>query len=215
MSNDGPLLLIVSSPSGAGKTTLTSRLLEKIPGLCFSVSHTTRAPRSTEVDGREYHFVSREKFLELVRHEEFLEWAVVHKNLYGTSKAEIARALGARGVIFDVDHQGARQIKSARPDAVAIFILPPSMDALLTRLRGRKSDSDDTVRHRFEGARDEIAHYGLFDYVLVNDDLDEATEKLISIFRAEECRRGRAAPLAERLLGEGRNLIALDRSEKT
>jgi len=215
MSSEGPLPLIVSSPSGAGKTTLTNRLLTAVPNLRFSVSHTTRKPRATEADGREYHFVTRERFIELVKQNSFLEWAKVHDNLYGTSRNELERSADCRGVIFDVDHQGARQIKSARPDAVAIFILPPSMDALLTRLRGRKSDSEDTVRHRFEGARDEIAHYGLFDYVLVNDDLDDATEKLISIFRAEECRRGRAAPLAERLLGEGRNLIALDRSEKT
>jgi guanylate kinase len=214
MSSDGPLLLIVSSPSGAGKTTLTTRLLKSIEGMRFSVSHTTRAPRATEVSGREYHFVGREEFVELVKNDAFLEWAIVHDNLYGTSKAEIERAADARGIIFDVDHQGARQIKSARPDAVAIFILPPSMQALLARLRGRKSDSDDVVKRRFQGALDEIAHYGLFDYVLVNDDLDEATQKLISIFRAEECRRGRAAPLAERLLAENGRLGALENLEK-
>ena len=215
MSSDGPLLLIVSSPSGAGKTTLTTRLLKSIEGLRFSVSHTTRAPRASEVEGREYHFVGRQRFVELVKDDSFLEWAVVHDNLYGTSKAEIERAADARGIIFDVDHQGARQIKSARPDAVAIFILPPSMEALLERLRGRKSDSDEVVKRRFQGALDEIAHYGLFDYVLVNDDLDEATHKLVSIFRAEECRRGRAAPLAERLLAENGRLGALENLEKS
>jgi guanylate kinase len=214
MSSDGPLPLIVSSPSGAGKTTLTTRLLAAVPNLRFSVSHTTRKPRATERDGREYHFVTRERFVELVREGAFLEWAKVHDNLYGTSKSELTSAAAARGVIFDVDHQGARQIKSARPDAVAVFILPPSMDALLSRLRGRASEDDATVRRRFDGARSEIAHYGLFDYVLVNDDLDDATERLIAIFRAEECRRGRAAPLAEQLLSEGRRIDVPDTVEK-
>lgn len=215
MSNEGPLPLIVSSPSGAGKTTLTTRLLASVPNLRFSISHTTRKPRDTEQDGREYHFVTRERFIELVQAGAFLEWAKVHDNLYGTSKEELTRAAEARGVIFDVDHQGARQIKSARPDAVAVFILPPSMDALLSRLRGRNSEDDASVRRRFDGARGEIAHYGLFDYVLVNDDLDDATERLIAIFRAEECRRGRAAPVAERLLAEGRKLDVPESQEKS
>lgn len=214
MSSEGPLPLIVSSPSGAGKTTLTNRLLSAVPNLRFSVSHTTRKPRATEQDGREYHFVTRERFIELVKENSFLEWAKVHDNLYGTSKNELERSADCRGVIFDVDHQGARQIKSARPDAVAIFILPPSMDALLARLRGRASEDEATVRRRFDGARGEIAHYGLFDYVLVNDDLDVATERLIAIFRAEECRRGRAAPAAERLLTEGQKLDFPETVEK-
>ncbi len=112
MSSDEPLLLIVSSPSGAGKTTLTSRLRQLVKGITFSVSHTTRKPRANEEDGREYHFVSRERFRELIEADAFLEWAEVHGNLYGTSKREIERAQDARGIIFDIDHQGARQIKS-------------------------------------------------------------------------------------------------------
>lgn len=195
-----PLLLIISSPSGAGKTTLTARLREEIPALRFSVSHTTRRPRGNEVDGREYHFVERPQFLNLIQQGEFLEWAEVHGNLYGTSRREIERAEGQRGIIFDIDHQGARQIRSRRSDAVSLFILPPSMDVLLTRLRGRASEDEATVQRRFSAARAEIAHYGMFDYVLVNDDLEEATRQLISIFRAEECRRQRAASLAEALL---------------
>jgi len=205
-SSQGPLPLIVSSPSGAGKTTLTGRLLNRIKGLAFSVSHTTRKPREGEQDGREYHFVSRDQFAELVQGGEFLEWAEVHDNLYGTSKNELSRNSHLRGIIFDIDHQGARQIKCAEPDAVAIFILPPSMRVLEERLRGRASEDEATVQRRFAVARREIEHYGLFDYVLVNDDLDEATEQLISIFRAEECRRRRAARLAEDLLAQGRNL---------
>jgi len=204
MSSDGPLLLIVSSPSGAGKTTLTSALRERIPNLVFSVSHTTRKPRSGEMHGREYYFVERPEFEQLVRDGTFLEWAFVHDNLYGTSLAEIERAASARGLIFDVDHQGARQIKSTRPDAIAVFILPPSMPALLERLRGRASEDEATVNRRYQVAVQEIQHYGLFDYVLVNDDLNDAIEKLTSIFRAEECRRARAARKAELLIAEGR-----------
>jgi guanylate kinase len=195
-----PLPLIISSPSGAGKTTLTGRLRQAIPDLRFSVSHTTRAPRANEVNGREYHFTSREEFIRLVEAGEFLEWAEVHGNLYGTSRSELAAAKGQRGIIFDIDHQGARQIRSAEPSAVSIFILPPSMDLLLQRLRGRASEDEQTVQLRFAAARKEIAHYGMFDYVLVNDNLEEATTQLIAIFRAEECRRQRAAALAERLL---------------
>src|SRR5688500_16892435 len=127
MSSDAPLLLIVSSPSGAGKTTLTNRLLASEKGLVFSISHTTRKPRAGEVDGREYHFVDRPDFERRITTGEFLEWAEVHGNLYGTARSEIERARGARGLIFDVDYQGARQIKSADPAAVAVFILPPSM----------------------------------------------------------------------------------------
>ncbi len=204
MSSDEPLLLIISSPSGAGKTTLTSRLREQVPGLLFSVSHTTRRPRNGEQDGREYHFVGRDRFVELIAADAFLEWAEVHDNLYGTSLGEIERARGARGIIFDIDHQGARQIKSTRPDAVGVFILPPSMVVLESRLRGRASEDEETVQRRFRVARQEIEHYGLFDYVLVNDNLDDATAKLCSIFRAEECRRRRAARHAESLLAEGR-----------
>jgi len=204
MSNDAPLQLIVSSPSGAGKTTLTTRLLERVPGLRFSVSHTTRKPRPNEQDGREYHFVDHAEFQALIDKGAFLEWAEVHGNFYGTSRAEIDRSRGARGIIFDIDHQGARQIKSSSPDAVAVFILPPSMTVLEQRLRGRRSEDESTLVRRFRAALEEIAHYGLFDYVLVNDQLDEATTQLISIFRAEECRRERAARIAERLIAEGR-----------
>jgi guanylate kinase len=197
-----PLPLIISSPSGAGKTTLTTRLRDAIGDIRFSVSHTTRAPRANEVNGREYHFATREHFVELVEKGEFLEWAEVHGNLYGTSRRELELAGAQRGIIFDIDHQGARQIRSRQPDAVSIFILPPSMDILLTRLRGRASDDETTVQRRFAAARAEIAHYGMFDYVLVNDDLETATTQLVSIFRAEECRRLRAASLAERLLAK-------------
>lgn len=204
MSNSSPLLFIVSSPSGAGKTTLTGRLMQNVSGLSFSVSHTTRRPRSNEVDGREYHFVTRDQFVALIEGGEFLEWAEVHGNLYGTSRAELERAQGLRGIIFDVDQQGARQIKSHLPDSVSVFILPPDMKTLHDRLSGRASEDAATVARRFGVALTEIAHYGLFDYLLVNDDLEDATHRLISIFRAEECRRHRSATLAEQLIADGR-----------
>jgi guanylate kinase len=204
MSNERPLLLIISSPSGAGKTTLTARLLAEVKGLTFSISHTTRKPRANETNGKEYHFVSRAEFEQLIAQDAFLEWAEVHGNLYGTSKAEIDSRRGDRGIVFDIDHQGARQIKCAAPDAVAVFILPPSMTVLEQRLRGRASEDEETVQRRFNAAKREIEHYGLFDYVLVNEQLDEATRKLISIFLAEECRRSRVAALAEQFLAEGR-----------
>jgi guanylate kinase len=204
MSSDRPLLLIISSPSGAGKTTLTARLLAEVKGLTFSISHTTRKPRANETNGKEYHFVSRDEFEQLIAADSFLEWAEVHGNLYGTSKAEIARRSADRGIVFDIDHQGARQIKCSAADAVAVFILPPSMAVLEQRLRGRASEDEETVQRRFNAAKREIEHYGLFDYVLVNEELEDATRKLISIFLAEECRRSRVAALAEQFLAEGR-----------
>jgi len=204
---DDFLLLILSSPSGAGKTTLTRLLLERCPDLRFSVSHTTRTPRPGEVDGRDYHFVDREHFVDLVGQGAFLEWAEVHGNLYGTSIAEIDRARatpGCNGMIFDIDYQGARQIRSKVVDVTAVFILPPSMQELERRLRGRKSDSEEQVQKRFAMARREIEHYALFDYVIVNEDVDRAFDELRSIVIAERARRQRRSPLAEYLLRVGR-----------
>jgi guanylate kinase len=205
--SDPFLLLILSSPSGAGKTTLTRKLREKFPSLRFSVSHTTRKPRTNERDGRDYHFVDRRQFDELVEREAFLEWAHVHENCYGTSLAEIERArsdTGCSGIIFDIDYQGARQIRAKVPEAVAVFILPPSMEELERRLRGRASDSEDVVRKRFAVAHVEIEHYGFFDYLVVNDDVDSAFRHLEGIILAERSRRFRRAELAERLLRAGK-----------
>ncbi len=201
------LLLILSSPSGAGKTTLTRRLQEKFPELRFSISHTTRPPRAMEVDGRDYHFVDRARFEALVLAGAFLEWAEVHGNLYGTSTAEIERGQatpGCRGMIFDIDYQGARQIRAKQPDVVGVFILPPSMDELLKRLRGRASETEEVVQRRFDVARREIEHYGFFDYLIVNDSLDDAFDELRGIILVERARRWRRAGLAEALLRSGR-----------
>lgn len=198
-----PLLLIISSPSGAGKTTLTRDLLNHFPDLTFSVSHTTRRPRANERDGHDYHFVSREQFQALVDAGRFAEWARVHDNCYGTSLDEIERARteGKSGIVFDIDYQGAQQIKAARPNAIGVFVLPPSMKELGVRLRNRGSDDDAAIERRFQNARREIEHFGLFDYVIVNDDLEEAKTRLRSIVYAERSRTSLMADRARALLG--------------
>jgi len=204
--HDDFLLIILSSPSGAGKTTLTRMLLGGCSELRFSVSHTTRPPRANEVDGGDYHFVDRTGFLELVAQGAFLEWAEVHGNLYGTSMAEVESARstsGCRGMIFDIDYQGARQIKSKVTDVVAIFILPPSMQELQRRLRDRASETEETLQRRFAVAKREIEHYALFDYLIVNDDIQRAFDELRSVVVAERSRRQRRARLAESLLRTG------------
>ncbi len=200
------LLLIISSPSGAGKTTLCNRLRAEFPDIAFSVSHTTRPPRANERDGREYHFVDVPTFRGLIDDGAFVEWAEVHGNLYGTSIREVerARASGASGVLFDIDFQGARQIRARVPDAVAVFVLPPSIDELERRLRGRASDDEAVVQRRLAKARDEIANYALFDYLIVNDDLARSYDRLRAVVLAERARRTRKAMLAESLLRTGR-----------
>lgn len=202
---DAFLLLILSSPSGAGKSTLCAKLSERFPGLRFSVSHTTRKPRANELDGREYHFVDRASFERMVETDEFVEWAEVHGNLYGTSASEIERARsGHDGVLFDVDYQGARQIRARYPEAVAVFILPPSLVELEQRLRTRASEDEASIKTRLSAALGEINHYGFFDYMVVNDQLQVAAEELRGIVMAERCRRARRARMAERMLIEAR-----------
>ena len=196
------ILLIISSPSGAGKTTLTRRLLQEFAEFRFSVSHTTRLPRANEVDGQDYHFVDEKTFRDIMAENGFAEWAEVHGNLYGTSVAEIdlARAGGKSGVLFDVDYQGARQIKEKFPHAIGVFILPPSMDELRRRLDGRGSDDAESRQRRFDKAREEIGHYPFFDYMIVNDELQRALSELRGIVLAEGCRQWRVAARAESLL---------------
>ena len=196
------ILLIISSPSGAGKTTLTHRLLQEFPELRFSVSHTTRQPRPNEVDGQDYHFVDPQGFRQLIDEGSFAEWAEVHGNLYGTSLAEIdrARSDGKHGVLFDVDYQGARQIKEKFPEAAGVFILPPSMDELRRRLDSRGSDDEESMRRRLQKAQEEIEHYPFFDYMIVNDELQQALAELRGIVLAEGCRQWRVAAKAEALL---------------
>lgn len=175
-------LFIVAAPSGAGKTTLVRMLLEKDPEIRLSVSTTTRAPRPGEENGREYHFVDVPAFQERVRCGEFLEWAEVHGNYYGTSKQWIEAELAAgRDVLLEIDWQGARQVRKAFGQAIGVFILPPSMEALSARLSGRGTDSAETIARRIAAARDEMRHVDEFDYVIINDDLQQALGDLQAI----------------------------------
>lgn len=201
--HDDLLLLIVSSPSGAGKTTLTRNLLTSSHlKLMFSVSHTTRKPRTGEVNGQDYHFVTEPEFRSAVAGNQFAEWAQVHDNLYGTSIHELDRARDRQmdGIVFDVDYQGARQIKARLPQAVGVFILPPSLPELERRLRTRGLDSEEVIQRRYQRARHEIEHYLFFDYLIVNDEVEKAAAQLRGIVYAELSRRSRLAPYAERLL---------------
>jgi len=201
--SDQFLMLIVSSPSGAGKTTLCSRLRNEFPKMRFSVSHTTRRPRPTEVDGREYHFVTAEAFEQMIRAGAFVEWAEVHGSRYGTSHKEIEVARStSQGIIFDIDFQGARQVRASYPETVAVFVLPPSLEELERRLRGRGTEDEATTRRRLSNAKREIGFYGLFDYIIVNDDIEQAYGRLRSVVYAEGCRRRRHAQRCEQLLTE-------------
>lgn len=193
------LLFILSSPSGAGKSTISRRLLAAEPELSFSVSATTRPPRPGEVDGREYHFRSREEFTGMVDRGEMLEHAEVFGNFYGTPRVPVEDAIAAgRDVIFDVDWQGAQQIANSplRDAVVSVFILPPSIAALEARLKGRAQDSDEVIAGRMKKSRDEISHWAEYGYVLVNEDLDECAAEVAAILKAERLRRDRRTGLA-------------------
>jgi guanylate kinase len=186
-----PLLLILSAPSGTGKTTLARRLVAAHPGAAFSVSYTTRAPRGHEKDGVDYHFVSEERFQQMIGEGAFVEWAKVHGHHYGTPRSSIDGAKGL--VVFDIDVQGGETIKKQHPDAVRALILPPSLAELERRLRARSTDDDATVRRRLHAAQIEmrLARLAGYEYWVVNDDLDRAFGDLEAIVRAEGCRAGR------------------------
>ena len=172
-------VFIVSAPSGAGKTTLCRRLTEVVPRIVHSISCTTRQAREGEVDGRDYFFVDEERFMRMVADGEFLEWAEVHGNLYGTSRAKLFEMIeGGIDVILDIDTQGAAQIRQKGIDATFIFVLPPSPEALRKRLISRKTDSEKVILLRLKKAREEIDDYRLYDYVIVNDSLDVALDEL-------------------------------------
>jgi len=194
------LMLVMSSPSGAGKTTLTRRLLEEDDDVVMSVSATTREPRPGEEDGKDYFFVSHERFRDMIDQGELLEYAIVFENRYGTPTGPVAEALkSGKDVIFDIDWQGTQQMMSSASaiDLVRIFILPPSVKTLEERLRKRGQDSDETVKHRMEQAESEISHWAEYDYVLVNDDLERTYEDLKAIVRAERFRRERRPGMSD------------------
>jgi guanylate kinase len=197
------LLLVFSSPSGAGKTTITRRLVERDPDLELSISVTTRSPRPGEVDGRDYWFISRQRFDEMVAGGELLEHALVFGNYYGTPRAPIDEALAAgRDIVGDLDWQGTQQLAAkVRDDLVAVFILPPSFAALEERLRVRAQDSDPVVAGRMAKSIEEISHWPEYDYVIVNDTIDDAVAEAYAIVTAERLRRIRQTGLAEFVAG--------------
>ncbi|WP_147164666.1 guanylate kinase [Pararhodospirillum oryzae] len=193
------LMLVLSSPSGAGKSTIARALLEAEDGLEMSVSVTTRPPRPGERDGEHYHFITPEAYHELVRTNGLLEHARVFDNFYGTPRAPVEQALaGGRDVLFDIDWQGTQQVaENARADLVSVFILPPSVGELERRLKTRAQDSDEVVAKRMAKALDEISHYPEYDYILVNDDLERSIADVRAILRAERLRRQRRVGLAD------------------
>ena len=182
-------LFIVTAPSGAGKTTLVSGLLERDPLVRLSVSYTTRAPRTGEVDGQHYHFIDVPAFRALRDKGEFLEWAEVHSNYYGTSKRWLEEQMRAgRDILLEIDWQGAQQVRKVFPKAVGVFILPPSVEELERRLRGRGTDSEDVIARRVLAARGEMRHVAEFDYVIINENLPAAIEDLVAVVRASRLR---------------------------
>ncbi|HET6629605.1 MAG TPA: guanylate kinase [Woeseiaceae bacterium] len=179
-------LFVIAAPSGAGKTTLVNELVRRNPALVFSVSYTTRLRRPNEIDGRDYFFVSEEQFHELDREGELLESALVFDNYYGTSRSQVEQHLaGGRNVVLEIDWQGARQVRVARPDCVSVFILPPSRDALAERLRGRRTDSEHVIARRLAEALGDMSHWNEFDFCVVNDDLEQAVAELEAIVAGE------------------------------
>jgi guanylate kinase len=185
-----PLVYIISAPSGSGKSTLTNELLKLVPNLVFSISYTTRAPRGSEQNGKQYHFVKIQEFDRMVREGEFLEHAKVHGNCYGTAR-RFLREAGTSGhdLLLDIDVQGAAQIKKNLTDAISIFVLPPDRKTLELRLRNRGEDSEDVIQRRLSDAAREIEQYDKYDYVLINDQLEKSIQRLKAIVLSERLRR--------------------------
>ena len=199
-------MLVLSSPSGAGKTTISREILKREPAMTLSISATTRQPRPGEVEGKDYFFVTGERFSRMVEEEAFLEHARVFENRYGTPRAPVEAALSeGRDVLFDIDWQGTQQLReSARDDLVSVFILPPSMASLEERLRSRAQDSDEVVRQRMAKAADEMSHWAEYDYIVLNEKIADSVEKVSAILHAERLRLDRQSGLrdfVERLRG--------------
>jgi guanylate kinase len=203
MSSSGRgLLFIVSAPSGAGKTTLVERLVEQVPNLEMSRSYTSRSAREGETDGLDYNFVTRRQFEAMIAGGEFLEWADVFGNLYGTSSGDTGRILDSgNDVVLVIDVQGARRVRGGGSDATAIFVMPPSFDALEQRLRGRSKDSEDAIQRRLQVAREEVAAFAEYDYLVINDELNAAVDRLRGIVVAERARLKPMRSEAEKIVG--------------
>ena len=193
------LMLVLSSPSGAGKTTLSRKLLEADPGVELSVSVTTRKQRPGEIDGRDYHFIDAERFETMVKGGELLEWSQVFGHRYGTPRAPVEAALlSGQDVLFDIDWQGTQQLREkADHDLVSVFVLPPSMRDLERRLRRRAQDSDDVIRARMATAAEEMSHWAEYDYVVINTDIDRAFAEVQTILAAERLKRERQTGLSD------------------
>lgn len=185
-------LFVVSAPSGSGKTTVCQRALEDLPDLAYSISHTTRPERYGEKNGVDYFFVSRDEFVTMMDQGEFLEWAVVHGHYYGTAKKQIEGCLGTgKDILLDIDVQGARQVRDKIREAILIFIVPPSFEVLEERLRRRQSDNEEAIRLRLNNARTELKAIREYDYIIINDDLEDAVKKFSAIVLADRSRRSR------------------------
>ncbi|MGD0015013.1 MAG: guanylate kinase [Bryobacteraceae bacterium] len=186
------IVFILSAPSGSGKSTLVRRLLEQDPSLLFSISYTTRTPRGQETPGQDYIFVSRQEFEAAIARDEFLEWAEVFGNYYGTHHSFLDRARAeGKDLLLDIDVQGERQLKARVPDAVAVFVLAPSRSELEHRLRTRSEDSEQVIGRRLQGAAMEIRNFSAYDYVLINREIEKSVDTLASIVKAERVRRAR------------------------
>ncbi len=196
------LVIVVSAPSGGGKTSLCEEAVRRIPDLVHSVSFTTRPPRSHEVNGRDYYFVNEATFQRMVESEDFAEWASVHDHLYGTSKRLLEANMAAgKDVILDVDVQGAAQLRQQYPEGVFVFMLPPSWDMLEERLRARRSDAPEEIERRLKKAREEIKCFNEYEYVIINDVLERAVGDLCAIIAGERCRSFRLDPQVREDLG--------------
>ena len=194
MSQEG-LPIIISAPSGAGKTTICQKLKERLPDLSFSISHTTRTPRLGEQDGVHYHFVTNEEFLEMTNNNEFLEWAKIHDHYYGTARSNIETTLQqGRDLVLEVDVQGVESLRALKYEGVYIFILPPSMEELEKRLTGRATEAENQIQKRLAVGREEISKSYLCDYVVTNVNVDESVDTILAIIRAEKNRTGRYQP---------------------
>jgi len=198
---DTGALFVVTGASGTGKTTLVKRALSTISNIQFSVSATTRAMRTGEQNGVDYHFLSMDEFNRLKENDELLEWAQVYKNCYGTLRQPVLNALNSgESILLEIDQQGAAQVKAKMPEAISIFILPPTMASLESRLRGRNTDSDEIIARRLQEAQDQIDHCGSFDYLVINDDLESASDQFMSILIAELLKRARRNSWVDRFV---------------